>query len=610
VPLLASLRTHVTVTTQYSIRALDPRTHCFEVRCTVAEPDPQGQRFRLPTWTPGSYLIREFARHFLTVHASCRDADVAIAKESKDCWHAVPCTGPLTVTAKVYAFDMSVRTAYLDTTRGYFNGASVFLCPQGREDDRCVVEIAPPSEGACGEWRVASTLRSAGAAPYGFGLYEATDYAELIDHPVEMSAFALASFTSGGAQHDIAVSGRQGADLARLATDLARVCQWQADLFAGHAQARAPFDRYLFQIALAGEGYGGLEHRSSTSLQCRRDALPRTGMATPSDEYLSLLGVASHEYFHSWNVKRIKPAVFVPYDLSRENYTRLLWVFEGFTSYYDDLSLVRSGTIGIPAYLKLLGYTITNVLRTPGRSTQSIAESSFDAWIKFYRPDENTPNAVVSYYAKGALVALSLDLSLRSRGRSLDMVMRELWNRYGATGRGVPEDGVRRLADEIAGAPMEEFFARYVDGTEDPPLAPQLADFGVVMHLRPALGSKDRGGTVASENVPGASLGARVSPEGKLVHVYAHGAAESAGLAAGDQLVAIDGIKATAESVAALLLRNAPGFGLDVHAFRRDELFKTRIVLEAPPLDTCYLTLLEGANQAALDRRRAWLGEA
>ncbi len=376
---------------------------------------------------------------------------MAISKEAKDTWRAAPCAGPLTVTARVYAYDLSVRTAYLDATRGYFNGPSVFLCPDGRSGRACEVEIAPPAGAAFAAWRVATTLPSAGAAEFGFGAYRATDYDELIDHPVEMSDFAHVRFTAGGVPHDIAVSGRQRADLDRFARDLARVCQWQCDLFGGAAGAAAPFDRYLFQIAAVGDGYGGLEHRASTSLVCRRDELPQPGAAAIDDAYVNLLGLASHEYFHSWNVKRIKPAAFAPYDLARENYTRQLWVFEGFTSYYDDLALVRSGVIDAKRYLELLGRTITTVLRTPGRHAQSVAESSFDAWIKYYRQDENTPNAVVSYYTKGALVALALDLQLRPRGASLDQLMRTLWERTAAPATACRRARSRRSPASSAG---------------------------------------------------------------------------------------------------------------------------------------------------------------
>jgi predicted metalloprotease with PDZ domain len=318
--------------------------------------------------------------------------------------------------------------------------------------------------------------------------------------------------------------------------------------------------------------------------------------------------LASHEYFHAWNVKRIKPAAFVPYDHAAEAYTRLLWAFEGITSYYDDLALVRSGVVAPARYLEVVGRTVTGVLRTPGRLRQSVAESSFDAWIKFYRQDENSPNALVSYYAKGSLVALALDLTLRQRGRSLDDVMRALWQRHGRTGIGVPEDGVERIASEVAGTDLRGFFARYVEGTEDLPLAELLADFGVSLELRAAQGPGDRGGKAASGPLPRASLGARVGADMKLVHVYSGGAAERAGLAPGDQLVALDGLKASSDTLRALLDRTAPGETVGVHAFRRDELLEHRLTLAAPALDTCVLRLADDAPPPALQRRAAWLG--
>ena len=422
--------------TRYRIIPLDPHAHLFEVRCTVADPDRGGQRFRLPTWIPGSYLIREFARHFVKVRAESGGATIPIEKEAKDLWRAASCRGPLEVTAQVYAFDLSVRAAYLAAERGYFNGPAVFLCPEGRADEPCDVEIVAPEGPAYRHWRIATTLPRAGAEPWGFGSYRAASYDELIDHPVEMADFSHASFEAGGATHDIAITGRIHADLDRVARDLARVCRWQIDLFGGTSGARAPFDRYLFQIAAVGDGYGGLEHRSSTSLLCKRDDLPAPGIDKITDDYRRFLGLASHEYFHSWNVKRIKPAAFISYDLARENYTRQLWAFEGITSYYDDLALVRSGVIDPRSYLEVLGHTVTDVLRTPGRQIQSVAESSFDAWIKFYRRDENSPNAGISYYAKGSLIALALDLMLRIRRSSLDDVMRTLWRNHGQKGNG------------------------------------------------------------------------------------------------------------------------------------------------------------------------------
>lgn len=590
--------------TRYRIAPLDPHAHLYEVAVTIDEPAPEGHRFLLPAWIPGSYLIRDFARHFVQVSASCDGKPLAIRKVDKSTWHAAPARGSVTVVAQVYAFDLSVRAAYLDATRGYFNGPSVFLLPEGREHAPCVVDIAAPAGDEYAAWRVATTMPRDGAPERGFGTYRAVDYDELLDHPVETGDFAWASFDVRGVPHEIAITGRHDADLARLARDLARICDWQVGLFGG----TPPFDRYLFQVTAVGDGYGGLEHRSSTSLVCRRDELPHAASDKIDDDYLTFLGLASHEFFHVWNVKRIKPAAFVPYDLRRESYTRQLWAFEGFTSYYDDLTLVRCGLVDPERYLELLARAITTVLRGPGRRSQSVAESSFDAWIKYYRPDENTPNAVVSYYAKGSLVGCALDLVMRRDGNAtLDDLMRALWERYGRTGVGVPEDAIPRLASELAGRDLSSFFARYVEGTEDPPLAELLADFGVTLHLRPSTGPKDRGGKPATSAAPRCTLGVRVGPDHRLLNVLLGGPASRAGLSGNDVLVAIGGIKATADHLAATLARYAPGEKVEVHAFRRDELMRFEVALDAAPDDTCYLTLDSAPSPQADARRNAWL---
>ncbi|HEY8244251.1 MAG TPA: peptidase M61 [Casimicrobiaceae bacterium] len=593
--------------TRYTLSARNPSAHLFEVACTIDDPARDGQRFVLPSWIPGSYLIREFARHIVSARAHDAKGPVRLSKVAKDTWEAGPASGPLTVTIDVYAHDVSVRTSYLDATRGYFNGPSVFLLPEGRAQAPCVVDIVAPTHAGGERWRVATTLRRDGAAPWGFGRYGAANYDELIDHPVEMADFQHLSFLAGGVTHDVVVSGRARFDGERLARDLAKICQWQCDLFGGAPGSRAPFDRYLFQVTAVGEGYGGLEHRSSTSLLCSRRDLPASGVAKATDDYRGFLGLASHEYFHSWNVKRIKPAAFVPYDLAREAYTRQLWAFEGITSYYDDLALVRSGVIDVDGYLELLGRTMSSVLRTPGRAVQSVADASFDAWIKYYRPDENTPNACVSYYAKGALVALALDLTLRDHGSSLDALMRELWREHGASGIGVPEDGLRKLAERLAGRDLAAFFAAFVEGTDELPLASLLRMHGVALGLRPAQGVKDKGGKKANGDAPRVSIGATVGADMRLTHVFAGAAAEHAGLSAGDTLVALDGLKATGDRIDAYARDARPGDRIAVHAFRRDELIEATLELAAAPEDTAWLALDADASPDAIARRERWL---
>ena len=604
----------------YLIVPAAPEAHRFEVTVRVSDPEPAGQALWLPVWVPGSYLVREFARHVLAV--SARDGQglpVAVTKVDKHRWRCAPCIGPLSVTCEVYAWDLSVRAAHLDTTHAYFNGSAVFLAVAGREHERCTVDIEPPPGEAFKAWRVATTLERAGAPEHGFGRYRAADYDELIDHPVECGTFDLVSFDAHGVRHDVALTGRHRGDLDRLAHDLARACTAQIDLFG----APPPFDRYLFQITVVGDGYGGLEHRRSTSLQCSRDDLPQAGQSKTGDRYRTLLGLASHEYFHAWNVKRIKPAAFLPYDLSREAYTRQLWAFEGITSYYDDLALVRCGLFTHDEYLQMLGETVTRVLRGGGRLRQSVAESSFDAWIKFYRPDENTPNAVVSYYTKGSLVALALDLTLREAtggARSLDDLMRRLWHDYGARDIGVPEDRIPALASEIAGRDLGAFFALAVEGTADLPLATLLATVGVTLGLRAATGESDKGGTPASPTVAAAAgalagdtparawIGARIAGDGRISLVHDGGPAQRAGLSAGDQVIAVDGLRLA--GIEPLLSASRPGRVLDVHAFRRDELYQCRVTLTEAPLDTAWLAIDAGASPAAAAARAAWLGTA
>ena len=591
---------------EYRIRPANPGAHLFEVSCTVAEPDPAGQVFSLPAWIPGSYMIREFARNIVRLRAEADGEPCALEKLDKHTWRAaaVPGARVLSVHYEVYAWDLSVRTAHLDTTHGFFNGTSVFLAVAGRTEAPCVVTIERP-EGDCGrDWKLVTALPPEHGRPgqaCRFGRFRAADYDELIDHPVEMGRFTLARFEAAGVPHDIALTGRHDCDLERLCADLHRICEWQIALFG----TPAPVDYYAFLTMVVGEGYGGLEHRASTALICSRAELPWKGMEGLPDGYKSFLGLCSHEYFHTWNVKRIKPAAFTPYDLARENHTRLLWAFEGFTSYYDDLALVRSGVIGIDDYLGLLGKTIANVLRGSGRLKQSVAESSFDAWTKYYRQDENAPNAIVSYYAKGALIALALDLQLRAGSEgaaSLDDVMRLLWRRHGLTGVGVPEDGifaaVRDAGGERLGARLAKWLQKAVDGCEDLPLARLLRPFGVSLRAEaagtaPVLGMKLGGG----------------SGEAKVANVYDDGPAQAAGVSAGDVLIALDGLRiSSAKGLEDLLARRGAGDEVELHLFRRDELMSFRAVLAAPPSERQELKLAPRADSAAAKLRRGWLG--
>jgi predicted metalloprotease with PDZ domain len=585
---------------EYCIAAKDPASHLFQVSVTVSTPAADGQVFALPAWIPGSYMIREFARNIVQIDAMADGKKIDLHKVDKHTWQAAPCQGPLTLHYEVYAWDLSVRSAHLDQTHGFFNGTSVFLRVLGHETLPHVVDIMRP-EGDTQDWRVATALPELDAKRYGFGRYVATDYDELIDHPVEMGTFVLETFKAHGVPHDIVITGRvPNLDMARLSADLKRICETQIAFFEPKTK-RAPMARYVFLTMAVGDGYGGLEHRASTALMCSRHDLPQKPVGTAakgemSDAYRGFLGLCSHEYFHTWNVKRIKPAAFAPYDLQAETYSPLLWLFEGFTSYYDDLMLVRSGLIDETTYLKLVAKTVNMVLRGSGRNKQSVAESSFDAWIKYYRKDENAPNAVVSYYAKGALVALALDLMIRTKtdgAKSLDDVMQALWRRFGCTfyqpgvpARGVSEVEVEALIDEIADTRMKPFFERYVRGTSDLPLAKLLAPFGISY-------SDKRQDHKASLDV---GL-AREGNDCKLAHVHEDGTAQRAGLSAGDVLMALDGLRITMQNAKpnldSLLAGYPVGATVQIHAFRRDELMTFNATLQGDATPAVVLALAD-----------------
>ncbi|MFJ3047594.1 M61 family metallopeptidase [Herbaspirillum chlorophenolicum] len=589
---------------RYTITSNDPASHVYDVTITVDKPAAEGQVFSLPAWIPGSYMVREFAKNIVRLHAESGGKKVAVKKLDKHTWKAAACTSALTLSYQVYAWDLSVRTAHLDQTHGFFNGTSVFLAAQGFEQGRHVVDILRPEGDAFKRWRVATAMPELKARRYGFGTYVAQNYDELIDHPVEFGDFALASFKAHGVPHDVVITGQvPNLDMARLCDDLKKICEAQIAFFEPKSK-RAPMQRYVFMTLAVGDGYGGLEHRASTALICARADLPVKGKPEQTDGYRTYLGLCSHEYFHTWNVKRIKPAVFAPYDLRQENYTSLLWLFEGFTSYYDDLFLVRTGVIDTDAYLNMLSKTITGVLRGSGRKKQSVAESSFDAWVKYYRQDENAPNAIVSYYTKGSLVALGLDLTIRTqtRGRrTLDDVMRGLWNRYGRDfyeggGQGVPEEGILALLEELSGADLGRFFERCIRGTEDVPLAELLPGFGV-----------SYGDATPKDAKPW--LGARIAKDGgdaKLASVYEGSPAAHAGLSAGDKLVALDGLRVPASGPDGLLSRYRINDTVRVHAFRRDELMEFAVRLKADVAPQVKLAAL-GKPAAVVRQRESWL---
>ncbi|MEQ1091858.1 PDZ domain-containing protein [Acinetobacter pittii] len=538
----------------YQIEFDDYKQHLVHVTIRfLANPN---QELWLPTWIPGSYLIREFSKHIESVKAYDEAGRLLdIKKTSKNRWRLFNTDHELmTIEYDVYAYDLSVRGAYVDQTRLYINPACVCLALEGQEQSACEVEVFLPDE--LKHFQLATGLASKSLVKGRFTL-KADHYDQLIDSPFELADQTRFSFETNGIGHEFVISGSHNTNIDRLKADIERICAAEINMFGS-----APFKNYTFMTMATGNSYGGLEHCNSTSLITPRDDLPKLNEPTePSKDYQRFLGLCSHEYFHSWLVKFIRPENFANYNLHQEGYTSLLWIFEGFTSYYDDLILLRSGVISQKSYLDLLKAQIDRYLQNPGRFVQTVAESSFDAWIKFYRQDENSNNAGTSYYNKGALVALCLDLGLRLRGSSLDALMRRLYENT-QNGMQVNERTIFDLCKELTGDSWIEQINHLINTTDELPLDQLFPEFGLSYRVK------------TDKSLP---LGLKLvdKPEGVLVQsARRDSAAAKAGISANDVIIAIDGLKATTK----LVEKYAKQGGIyTVFAFRRDELLSFEV---------------------------------
>jgi predicted metalloprotease with PDZ domain len=573
---------------RYRVALPDPDSHLFHVEATLSKPGPNPE-ICFPIWTPGSYLVREFARHVEGLRAEDGEGRPLPLTRLDKHRISVAAGGARAVVLRyrVYANELSVRTCHLDGTHGYLNGAAVFPYAAGRLDEPCALEVAPP-EG----WQVATALAG------GPTRFTARDYDELADSPLEIGRHRLLRLEAGGKPHELAIWGRAHLDEAALVEDVRRIVEVFARLFGG-----LPYDRYLFILHLADKRRGGLEHARSTTLN-----VARTGFF-PRDAYEESLGLVAHEFFHLWNVKRLRPAALTPYDYAREQYTRLLWWFEGVTSYYDGLALVRAGITDPRRYLRTLGQSLTTLSRTPGAAKLSAEESSFLTWVKQYRPDENSVNSTVSYYLKGELVALALDLALRRAGSSLDVLLRTLVARQAAGG--LPEDGVERAAAGILGTEAaRRFFDRYVRGVE--PLELGLEQVGLRIGRRAEVGFDDKGGTPRAENGrPEAGwLGIELVAGPKLAvqSVREGSPAARAGLYAEDEIVAEDGFRVDRGALWDRLCQEGPGGRLRLTVFRRDELREVEVPLAPAPQDTVWIEPIPDAPADARAAFEAWCG--
>jgi predicted metalloprotease with PDZ domain len=586
----------------YRVSMPQPHAHLFHVEITVDAPG-EAVVLGLPVWTPGSYLVREFARHVEGLTADDGDGRSLKAVRLDKHRFRVESAGArrVVVRYRVFAHELSVRTSHLDGTHGFFNGAGVLLYVEGRERERHELEVVPPPS-----WRVATALDVApgGSDPFAAGggrgpwRFTARDYDALVDAPVECGTHELVTFTALGKPHAIALWGRGRVDLPRLADDARRIVEHFGGLMGG-----LPYPRYLFIVHLTPSSRGGLEHAASTTLQVKRSGFH------PRDAYEDTLGLVAHEFFHVWNVKALRPAALLPYDYAREQYTRLLWWFEGVTSYYDELALVRAGIAPPKRLLKHLGEELTVLARTPGERKMSLEEASLTAWVKYYRPDENTVNSAVSYYQKGALVALALDLRLRRAGRSLDDLLRTLFERHAA--RGLPEHGVEAAVAELVGeGPARELFDRHVRGTGE--LELDLAQVGLEARRRAAQALEDKGGTPPKPDAGPAHgwLGAALAAGPKLTvsSVREGSPAWRAGLYAEDEIIAEGGFRVDRNGLWDRLAERGPDGELRLTVFRRDELIDVSVALAPPPDDTLWLEPVAAPTDEQRAAFRAWCG--
>ena len=569
---------------RYRISIPRPATHLVRVAIEIDDA-PTSLALRLPAWIPGSYLVREFARHVQGFRAT-DDAGRSLPwhKTRKDTWLIETQVGHrVCVELDVYANELSVRTSHVDATHAFLNPPNLLPYVEGRTDEPVTVDIVDAPDG----WQVHAALSMAGQP----GSYLAHDYDELADSPIHVGPDPSITFQVEGKTHTIATWGHGNVDLPRLAADVERIVQAEAALFGA-----LPYERYLFILLLTDGGRGGLEHRTSTALMVPRFNL-RAGTT-----YERALRLVAHEFFHTWNVKRIRPAwEGGRIDYATENYTRLLWAMEGITDYYSPLSLRRAGLMTPARYLEVLGEHMSELAETPGRQVQSLEEASFDTWIKYYRPDEHSVNSSVSYYLKGALASLLLDLEMRRRTageHSLDDVMRLLWVRHGLTDQPVPEAGYRSAVQEVAGGDWDAFFASAIAGRDDLNYGPALAAVGLTIEWR------------ADANASPAWLGLRLRTEAgrtRVASVLSNGPAWGTGLSAGDELLALDGFRIDESSMDSRLRDYRPGDTAMLAAFRRDELVQVPITLTERPATRATVGKARRANVRQRALYEGWM---
>lgn len=523
-------------------------------------------RLRMPVWVPGSYLVREYAGHVVRLTASAGGRPLAVRKQDKATWVMdAPAGRPIEVRWQVFAPELSVRTNDISHDHAFVSPGGTFLAVEGLEQEPVLLTVTPPAR-----WHVAVALDTVSGSPVEPGkpaTFLAPDFDTLVDSPLEIGSHAVHAFEVEGRRHELVVHGEGNLDLPRLMQDTPKLVE-----VAGRLFGELPYRRYLFILHLTHDRSGGLEHAFSSAV-----AWPKLKFR-PEKEYRKFLSLVAHEFFHVWNVKRIKPEVLLRPDYSREVYTRLLWVFEGITSYYDELLPLRAGLYRPKDYFELLCERVVSEASRPGREVQSLADSSFDTWIKLYRPSPDTSNSQVSYYERGQMVALLFDLELRRRSndaRCLDDVMRALYHQVYKQGRGLPEDGLRDLVLEATGVDTAEFLRLHVDGIGPLRYDEALAHVGLRLSAKPRTDDKPEPGW----------LGLRMENGGnanRIATVLSDSPAHHGGLMAGDELIALNGHRLGHDLAEQIELFH-PGEAATWTAFRRDRLVQGSVVFGSDP---------------------------
>lgn len=531
----------------YTVSMSKPWTHLLEVEMRVRwSAMPQDLDLKMPVWTPGSYLVREYSRH-VQDFAAKDDAGNTLAweKTSKNTWRIKGAKGrEVVATYRVYSNELTVRTNELNDEHAFWNNSALLFFPAGQLKAPSKIKVIP-----YGNWKVATGLRPVAGEANAF---TAPDYDILYDSPFQVSDFKEKTFQVAGRPHRIVVTGEGNYDLDQMAEDTAKIGEAGIAIFG-----ELPVDDYLIILNLRGRG--GLEHLNSTALQWNRFGFQ------PRSQYINYLRLVAHEYFHLWNVKRIRPDVLGPFDYENENYTKLLWVAEGTTAYYEDVLLRRAGLITPEENLEAKASMIGDLQNRPGRSQTSLEESSFDAWIKYYRQDENSVNNQISYYDKGEIVNMLLDIEIRNASghqRSLDTVMRALYEDFYKRGRNFTPADFQRACEAAAGRSLSEFFTKYISGRDEIQYNSILQGIGLRLQAGVPSGRP-------------AYIGANLAEtDGRLIvrSVPAGTPAHEQGLNFNDQIVAIDGHRATNAFLQTYIGEKKPGDKIRLTIFRHDRL--------------------------------------